>query len=386
MYSIFDYGSMIADAARMNAYTQALRRAIKPNSVVLDIGTGTGIFALLACQCGARRVYAVEPSSAIRVAQEIAVANGYAHRIEFIQEHSLRINLPEPVNVIVSDLSGTLPWFQQHIPAIIDARNRFLASGGTLIPRTDTVWAALVEVPELYERIAGVWDRERYGLNMEAARQLALNGWRKARLTPEQLLGQPQCWAKLDYATVASAAIHAKASWTAGREGIAHGIGVWFDRMTVEGVEVSNAPGAPEQGSSVVYGHLFFPWLRPVALTHGDAVSVTLKADLVGEDYLWSWDTRVLDQSDPSGIKADFKQSSFFGAPLSPLQLRKQAASHVPALNESGQIDRYILESMDGRTPLDQMARSVAARFPSRFASWREALERVTELSAKFSC
>ncbi|MDH3444335.1 MAG: 50S ribosomal protein L11 methyltransferase, partial [Deltaproteobacteria bacterium] len=56
MYSIFDYGSMIADHVRMDAYARALRRAVTADSVVLDIGTGTGIFALLACQFGARRV------------------------------------------------------------------------------------------------------------------------------------------------------------------------------------------------------------------------------------------------------------------------------------------------------------------------------------------
>ena len=48
MYSIMGYGEMIADSVRMDAYVRALRRAVKPGSVVLDIGTGTGIFAVVA--------------------------------------------------------------------------------------------------------------------------------------------------------------------------------------------------------------------------------------------------------------------------------------------------------------------------------------------------
>ena len=60
MYSIADYGAMIADDVRMGAFVRALRQAIKPGAVVIDIGTGTGIFALLACRFGARRVYAIE--------------------------------------------------------------------------------------------------------------------------------------------------------------------------------------------------------------------------------------------------------------------------------------------------------------------------------------
>ena len=78
------YGFMIADNARMDAYVEALRRAVGSDSVVVDIGAGTGVFSLLACQFGARRVYAIEPAVAIQVAREIAAANGYADRIEFI--------------------------------------------------------------------------------------------------------------------------------------------------------------------------------------------------------------------------------------------------------------------------------------------------------------
>ena len=64
MYTIPEYGRMMGDRVRMEAYTLALRQAVKPGSVVLDIGTGTGIFAVLACQFGARVVYALEPDEA----------------------------------------------------------------------------------------------------------------------------------------------------------------------------------------------------------------------------------------------------------------------------------------------------------------------------------
>ncbi len=132
MYSLHFYGQMIADAVRMDAYAEALRRAVKPDSVVLDLGCGPGLFALLACKLGARRVYAVEPDNAINIAREAAVANGFADRIEFFQSLSTEITLREPATIIISDLRGVLPWFQQHIPTIIDARERLLAPGGVL--------------------------------------------------------------------------------------------------------------------------------------------------------------------------------------------------------------------------------------------------------------
>src|SRR5215212_1061203 len=109
MYSISAFGSMIADEKRTDAYVAALQHAITPATVVLDIGTGTGIFAILACRFGARHVYAVEPGEAIHVARQIAHANGYADRITFIQDLSTHITLPEPANVVISDLHGVLP-------------------------------------------------------------------------------------------------------------------------------------------------------------------------------------------------------------------------------------------------------------------------------------
>jgi protein arginine N-methyltransferase 1 len=91
MYSIGDYGDMIADKVRMDPYAYALKAVIEPDSVVLDIGTGTGMHALLACKFGARKVYAIEPNDAIHLARELVRENGFADRIEFFQEISTHV-------------------------------------------------------------------------------------------------------------------------------------------------------------------------------------------------------------------------------------------------------------------------------------------------------
>jgi protein arginine N-methyltransferase 1 len=381
MYSISGYGRMMADSMRMDAYTKALRQAVKPDSIVLDIGTGTGIFAVLACQFGAPKVYAIEPDAVIQVAREIAIVNGYAERIEFMQKLSTQVKLPEQVDVIISDLRGVLPLFQHHLPAIADARQRFLKPGGVLIPQRDVLWTAVVEAPDLYNHYVTPWDDNGYGLNMAAARQIVTNTWRKGRATPEQLLVEPQVWATLDYATVESPDISAEVSWTVMRAGTAHGLSVWFDAILAEDIGFSNAPDAPE----LIYGGAFFPWSKPVTLAVGDTISVVLQADLVGDDYFWRWDTHVLNQGHLGQIKANFKQSTFFGAPLSPAQLRKQAASHVPALNEDGQIDHFILKLMSSSTVLNDIAREVSAQFSTHFPRWQDALTRIGELSQKYS-
>src|SRR5271169_6051536 len=94
MYNLGSYGSMVADRVRVDAYVQALRKTVREGSVVVEIGTGPGIFAVLACQLGASRVYAIEPTEIIQVAREVAGANGCGDRIEFFEDLSNRVTLP----------------------------------------------------------------------------------------------------------------------------------------------------------------------------------------------------------------------------------------------------------------------------------------------------
>ena len=381
MYSIAGYGEMIADRLRTDAYFEALRQAVKPGAVVLDIGAGAGIFALLACRFGARKVYAIEPSDAIQVAREVAVANGCQDRIEFIQELSTKVALRERADVIVSDIRGVLPLFQHHLPSIIDARQRLLTPGGVLIPRADTMWAAVVESSERYERYTGPWEDDHYELDMTAVRPIVTNTWSKGRVKPEQLLTEPKCWATLDYRSIDQPNVRGEVTWTASRAGTGYGLAIWFDAMLAEGVGYSNSPMSPE----LIYGNAFFPLPASVPVAAGDTVSVTLEADLVGDDYVWRWQTCVLTQGDPAQVKARFHQSTFFGAPLSANRLHKRAAKYVPHVSEDGQIDRFILGLMDGQRPLDQVARCLGERFPTRFATLQKALSYVGDLSQRYS-
>lgn len=381
MYSISGYGSMIADKGRMNAYVKALRQSVKPDSIVIDIGTGTGIFAFLACQFGAKKVYAIEPGDAIEVAKEIAKKNGYGDRIIFIQDVSTKVKILELADVIVSDIRGILPLFQQHIPSIVDARNRLLAAGGILIPQRDTLWAAIVEVPHLYSRIVDVWEHNIYNLNMSAARQIVVNNWSKGWVAPAQLLTTPQTWGTLDYSTIESPDVSAELSWTVARSGTGYGVSIWFDAMLAEGVSFSTAPGMPE----LVYGNAFLPWLKPVFLEVGDTISLNLQANLVGNDYVWRWNSWVFHQGDSSQVKANFQQSTFFATPLSPLQLRKSSSAYLPSLNEDGEIDRLILKLMGEGIMLGDIASQVQEKFPTCFANWQDALTRVGNLAQRYS-
>jgi SAM-dependent methyltransferase len=326
MYSVADYGAMIFDAVRMDRYVRALRHAIKPGTVVVDLGTGTGIFALLACRLGARRVYAIEPDDVIQVARDTAAANGCADRIEFIQARSTDVTLPEQADVIISDLGDALPWFQWHIRSIVDARRRLLVPGGTLIPQRDVAWAGVVDQRELYRRWMGPWDDNLFGLDMQAARRSVTNTFTPARVTTDNLLTELQRWATLDYMRVDDPDVRARVTWTATRDGTAHGLAIGFDRTVAEGICFSNAPDAADANRTTIYRTLFFPWPTPVSLDTGDVVTVDLEARLIRREYIWNWNTDVRARETCDRLKASFRQSTFFGVPLSPATRRTRMA------------------------------------------------------------
>lgn len=319
MYSLHFYGRMIADAPRMDAYSAALRRVVKPDSVVMDLGSGPGVFALLACKLGARRVYAVDPDNVIGLARETAAANGFADRIEFFEDLSFNISLPEPATIIISDLRGVLPFFQQHLPAIKDARERLLAGRGVLIPHRDVLWAAPVEASDQYEELIGPWQHNNFGLDLSSGTRRITNTWRKTRIRPEQLLAEPICWTTIDYYEVNDPNAGAEITWQSFRKGIVHGFAVWFDSDLVEGIGFSNHPSEPE----LIYGNAFFPLSEPIDVTAGERIKVRLSANFVQGDYVWRWDTDFFANENDRSLKASFKQSTFFGVPLTHNQLLK---------------------------------------------------------------
>ena len=146
-YSLSSYGQMIEDTARFTPWIEALRRHVTADSVVLDIGCGPGVLSFLACQYGARRVYAIEPDSSIEVAKLCAARIPGGERIEWIQGMSTEICLPEPADIVAGDLHGTLPFYISNIASLDDARRRHLRLGGVLLPACDTLHVVPASAP-----------------------------------------------------------------------------------------------------------------------------------------------------------------------------------------------------------------------------------------------
>jgi len=372
-------GRMMADRLCTEPYEKALRQSIHPGSAVLDIGSCAAGHALLACQLGARRVYLIEPGDGIEMARAFARDNGFENRIEFIRAVSTEVALPEPVDVIVSELRGAVPLVDGRLRSLIDARDRFLAPGGVLIPLRDDLRVAVVDAPDLHGRFVDAWDHNPLALDMTTARELVLNAVHWGAVAPDQLLTDAAVWATLDYPSLKEENARGHVTLTVARSGVGHGLAHWFDATLVEGIGFSVGPGQTDHA----YGRPFLPWSHPVALAAGDEVHLELRADRIGNDYVWTWRTRVTDQG--QSTKAEFEQSTFSSWPLSRRWLRNRRSDHVVELTPTGRADCLILQSMAAGVTLGAIAEDLATRFPTQFETGNRAFARVSELADKYA-
>jgi type I protein arginine methyltransferase len=379
MYSLRNFGDMIGDSARFNAYAKAISRSVRPGDVVAEIGCGPAVFSLLACRAGAKRVYAIETEDIIDVARQIAVANGFGDRIQFFQSDSRNVELPERVNVIVSDIRGVLPLFDGAVASLEDAKIRFLAPNGVLIPRRDVLKAAIVESGPFYKSLVSPWKKTVEETALDVPLRMVLNTAHSSCPKPEQLISEAAEICTLDYMGHPNPNASAKLMLNAKRDGTAHGICVWFETELFEGIGFSSGPDS----AATVYGQLFLPWLEPVEIEEGQEISVDLHANLVGKDYIWRWETEIAAAN--GGKKVHFRQSAFEGLTVSSHTLRRHAVDYVPVLTAEGEAERFLMGAMDGTTSLEEIAKRAAERFPKVYSSHEEAFERVSELARKFS-
>jgi len=378
-YSLAGYAAMVGDNVRTAAYSAALRATVKPGQTVVDIGTGTGYFAVLACKLGASRVYAIEPDpAAIAVARETALINAVRDRITFLECLSTEVTLPEPADVIVSDLRGVLPLHTHHIRSIADARDRLLRPGGTLIPLQDEIFAAPVWAPSVYRKHCEPWSRSNIEVDVTNWGRYSRNSWTKTRVDPTSLIEPAASLGILDYRTIATPAFRGEVSWNARRASELNGFVVWFDARLADGIGFSCAPDADE----AIYGSAFFPLPEAVSVEVADRITFSLKADLVHGEYVWRWSTGLVGSGAGGGRR--FDQSTFFCQPLDSKLFARARPESAPHLRDVGEMTAAALQMMDGTRTLSAIADALRDRFPHKLGDPDAFSNFVADVSVRF--
>ncbi len=139
---------IVADPRRNHDYDAAIRRAVGPQSRVLDIGAGSGLLAMMAARAGAAAVASCEMNPAVaEAAAEIVGANGYGDRIKVIAKHSGEVDAETDMggraDLLVSETISNDVVAQSWLPALEDAKARLLTPDARIIPSRTIARVAL---------------------------------------------------------------------------------------------------------------------------------------------------------------------------------------------------------------------------------------------------
>ena len=143
-----EHARMLHDERRTGDYLAALAAAVRPDDVVLDIGTGSGVLALAAARAGARCVYAVEASDIAEVAERVFAVNGVRDQVTLLPGWSRFTELPEQADLLVAEVIGNEPLEEEILETMLDARRRLLKPGARMIPHALTLFARPILLPE----------------------------------------------------------------------------------------------------------------------------------------------------------------------------------------------------------------------------------------------
>jgi type III protein arginine methyltransferase len=241
--------AMLNDAPRNEAYAEAIAATVRPGDLVLEIGAGSGLLAMMAARAGATQVISCEQAPPLAAAaREIVAANGYADRVAVIAARSTRlrvgVELPRRADMLIMEVFDTALLGEGVLPALDDARARLLLPDARIVPQRARLIAQVMECAELRAvnpigQIAGfdlsVFDRFRAigGQSVELARE------------PHRPLADPVTLATFDFSRPQPRSGATQAGATIAAAGTAQAVALWFELDLAPGLDLSTAPGGP---------------------------------------------------------------------------------------------------------------------------------------------
>jgi len=350
---------------RLDQYAQAIAAAVREGDTVLDLGTGTGILAVLAYRAGARRVYAIESSDAIRLGELLAASTGLTDRIHFIQGSSSQVVLDEHVDVVVGDIHDTFGLQPGGLAALTDARQRLLRPGGVVIPHVIELRIAPVAAADFYAREIDVWAQCVHGIDLRPIRPFAVSHVHAGRFDEGDLLCRPEPIAVIDLRQSAAAHVGGTTTVTVGGDGVVHGLCGCFVTTLAGDIRMGNVPG---DSRTTNFAQAFLPFERPVPVSAGDSIEMTLDTR---DGHVVRW--RAAFSRAGEQPHARFDHSTLHGLLLSRAALRRQAFEYRPALTARGRMERALLERFDGSTTASELQRWLQERFRDLLPTDQEA-------------
>lgn len=299
-YSMLSHqAQMLQDTVRTAAYQRAILNNARDfqDKVVMDVGAGNGILSFFSAQAGAKKVYAIEASNMVECLRHVVNAsernsnskaagsseaeevrneaeilelmgasdasaapaaaglfgttNPAESRNAWLQGRLVPVHSKvedvtsehlqghTQVDTIVSECLGVLLVHERMCESFLNARDRFLAPGGSVFPSAGTICLAPFEDKQLWNDTANKakwWlNNNFYGVDVSPFAKLAFE---ENFSSPVVGVFAPQCLLSvssdyvIDFATITKQHLQeftVPVEWTFAHAAIVHGLGGWFD-------------------------------------------------------------------------------------------------------------------------------------------------------------
>ncbi len=284
---------MLADQPRMQFYHEAISRHVKKGDRVIDLGTGTGILAAFASRQGAERVYAVDHSSIIEHAKQLAAENGIEN-VDFEDVHSSKFYLDEPVDVIVHEQMGDYLFDEAMMTNVCDLRERLLKPGGLILPSQFELFCEPITLHD-ERRVPYIWELEDvYGFDfssMERSRPQDVDYYRLVSCdlgVVKHFMTEPAPIMKVDLHHISEARLPLKVKFTrkVTQAGILDGLVVYMKAKVDDDLVLSSSPLDP--GRAPHWGYRILRLDQSYAEV-GAELEVTLTVEDWSDPDTWEW-------------------------------------------------------------------------------------------------
>lgn len=270
---------MLNDQERNDALAVALERRILPGSRVLDIGSGTGLLAMMAVRAGASHVVSCETNPVMaEIAREVIASHGMSDAITIVAKRStdLRVghDLDQPIDFIVSEIVDCGLIGEGLLPTMAHAREHLLAPRGQILPESARIFGFLLDSPVAANlnqaSTAGGFDVQL--LNAVATQShfpIRLNTW------PHRILSETVELVRFDLLDGSLENDSREISVPVTASGTAQSLVAWFEMDLGAGVVLRNSP----DNVSSHWMQALVPFPQPIKVTEGTTVTVTVRWD-----------------------------------------------------------------------------------------------------------